>query len=95
MAIAAQDFILAMEKTYGPGIFKAILEGHDERYVADLAGFKEKGAMMGGQDFVYPPRGPPGKYGYGVGSGQGAVAGGLNPQHQPTDLMMTRAPWAK
>ena len=25
MALAAQDFILEMEKTYGPGIFKAIL----------------------------------------------------------------------
>jgi len=33
LAVAAQEFILAMEKTYGQGIFKAILEGHDDRYL--------------------------------------------------------------
>jgi hypothetical protein len=36
MAIAAQDFILFLEKTYGQGIFKAIVESHDERFLADL-----------------------------------------------------------
>ena len=36
MAVAAQDFILEMEKIYGQGIFKAILEGHDDRYLGDL-----------------------------------------------------------
>lgn len=41
MALAAQDFILEMEKTYGAGIFKAILESHDDRYIADLEKFKE------------------------------------------------------
>ena len=40
MALAAQDLILEMEKTYGTGIFKAILESHDDRYVADLEKFR-------------------------------------------------------
>jgi len=40
MALAAQDFILEMEKTYGAGIFKAIVEAHDDRYIADLEKFK-------------------------------------------------------
>jgi len=41
MALAAQDFILSLEKTYGQGIFKAILESHYERYVADLQRYKD------------------------------------------------------
>jgi hypothetical protein len=36
MAIAAQDFIMELEKTYGENIFKAILASHDDRYIADL-----------------------------------------------------------
>jgi hypothetical protein len=55
MAVAAQDFILAMEETYGQGIFKAILEGHDERFIKDLERFKQEGANTGPQDFIYPP----------------------------------------
>lgn len=46
MALAAQDFILEMEKTYGPSIFKAILEGHDDRYVADLERYRAQGINM-------------------------------------------------
>jgi hypothetical protein len=56
MAISAQDFILFLEKTYGENIFKAILESHDDRYIAELKTYKEQGAMMQNQDFVYPPR---------------------------------------
>lgn len=56
MALAAQDFILEMEKTYGAGIFKAILEAHDDRYIADLDRFRAEGAAMKPKDFVYPPR---------------------------------------
>jgi len=41
MAVAAQDFILEMEKIYGQGIFKAILESHDERFIADFMSYKE------------------------------------------------------
>ena len=54
MALAAQDFILEMDKTYGAGIFKAILESHDDRYVADLENFRSQGATMKSRDFVYP-----------------------------------------
>merc|ERR1719329_255377 len=46
MSYAAQDFILAMERTYGQGIFKAILEGHDDRFIQDLEGYKEVGQNM-------------------------------------------------
>jgi hypothetical protein len=54
MALGAQDFILEMDKTYGASIFKAILEGHDEKYVADLACYQAQGAATGSKDFVYP-----------------------------------------
>ena len=57
MSYAAQDFILAMEKTYGQGIFKAILEGHDERFVQDLQKYKEVGQDLN-QDFNYENMGP-------------------------------------
>ena len=43
MAIAAQEFILDMEKTYGQNIFKAIVESHDDRYVNDLNEYREAG----------------------------------------------------
>lgn len=46
MALAAQEFILCLEKMYGEGIFKAIVEGHDERLVADLRSFKEAAARL-------------------------------------------------
>ena len=54
MATAAQDFILEIEKTYGPGIFKAILESNDERFIDDLERYREVSKRMGGQDFIYP-----------------------------------------
>ena len=55
MAVAAQDFVLALEKTYGEGIFKAIVEGHDERLVAELKTVKDDAAKgyQGKQDFIY------------------------------------------
>ena len=61
MALAAQDFILEMDKTYGAGIFKAIVQGHDDRYVADLERFKSQGESMKQQDFVYPAAAPAGQ----------------------------------
>jgi len=36
LAYAAQDFLLNLEKVYGQGIFKAIVEGHDDRYVKEF-----------------------------------------------------------
>jgi len=36
MAFAAQEFAIELESVYGESIFKAILEGHDERYVKDF-----------------------------------------------------------
>ena len=33
--------------------------------------------------------------GMGLGSGSGAVAGALNTNHIPSDLLWTKAPWAK
>lgn len=36
MAVQAQDFAIQLEDLYGPTIFKAILENHDERYIAEL-----------------------------------------------------------
>jgi hypothetical protein len=65
MAVAAQDFILDLEKTYGNGIFKAILEGHDERYVQDLERYRQEGIKTGPQDFVYPPQ-PAGAGNFGI-----------------------------
>ena len=56
MAIAAQEFILDLEKTYGENIFRAILESHDDRYNNDLKEYKEAGLRAANMDFVYPPR---------------------------------------
>lgn len=36
MAVAAEGFILECDKQYGQGIFKAVVENHDERYVQQL-----------------------------------------------------------
>ena len=44
MAIAAQDFILAMDETYGPSIFKAIVESYDDKYLSDLDQYKKSAA---------------------------------------------------
>ena len=33
--------------------------------------------------------------GMGLGSGSGAVAGALNTHNIPSDLLLTKAPWAK
>lgn len=41
MAVAAQDLLLAFERQYGQGIFKAIVESHDDRYVAEFNSYKE------------------------------------------------------
>lgn len=56
MAIAAQEFIVDLEQTYGENIFKAILESHDDRYINDLKQYKEAGLRAANMDFVYPPR---------------------------------------
>lgn len=34
--VAAQDFLLHLNKTYGEGIFKAIVENHDDHYLDKL-----------------------------------------------------------
>lgn len=98
MALAAQDFILFLEKTYGSGIFKAVVEGHDERLVADLQKYKEAAARLPTQDFQYNPdtaNRPAASFGMGMGSGQGPLAGKLNPNSVPDDILLTKAPWAK
>ena len=98
MALAAQEFILFLEKTYGSGIFKAIVEGHDDRLVADLMKFKEAAARLPTQDFHYNPPaagGPAVSFGMGMGSGQGPLAGKLNANSVPDDILLTKAPWAK
>ena len=79
MAVAAQDFILDLEKTYGPGIFKAILEGHDQRFIQDLERFKQEGST-GCQDFIYPPLAADALNPFGIGG---------------PESVMTKAPWAK
>lgn len=99
MALAAQDFILFLEKTYGSGIFKAIVEAHDDRLVADLQKYKDAAARLPTQDFQYNPsltaNRPAASFGMGMGSGQGPLAGRLDPSSVPDDILMTKAPWAK
>jgi hypothetical protein len=34
MAVAAQNFILKCDEVYGVGIFKAVVESHDEKFVS-------------------------------------------------------------
>lgn len=88
MAVAAQDYILAMSKTYGESIFKAIVEGHDERYLDELKRIKDVDSKP--KDFIYPTM-----------QGQSPMASILNTggQQQMTpemkDLVCTKAPWAK
>ena len=99
MSIAAQEFVLALNKTYGENIFKAIVESHDDRLLKALAEIKEEGSRVQTQDFVYPPA-DAGRFmrpnQLGIGSGQGAVAGALNSSGVGgPDMMMTKAPWAK
>lgn len=53
MSYSAQDFILDMEKTYGQGIFKAIVEGHDDRYLVDLESYREMKSQAKVTDFMY------------------------------------------
>ena len=52
MAVAAQDFLIKLEGMYGAGIFKAILESHDERFVATFQEYKNN--QGGVKDFQYP-----------------------------------------
>jgi len=51
------------------------------------------------QDFVYNPKVqgmvPPANMGMGIGSGQGPLAGALNPLSGGAEMVMTKAPWAK
>lgn len=95
MALAAQDFILFLEKTYGSGIFKAIVEGHDDRLVADLQKYKDAAARLPmNQDFQYNPSAanrPAANFSTGMGSGQGPLAN----NSVPDDILLTKAPWAK
>lgn len=95
MALAAQEFLLFMEKTYGEGIFKAIVEAHDDRLLKDFQEYKDAANRLPTQDFIYPPRPGAGQFGMGVGSGQGPLAGKLNPNGIPDDMVLTKAPWAK
>lgn len=57
-ACAAQDFLLKLNKVYGDGIFRAIIENHDSRYLQDLdmykAAFAPKGLGPFGQPFGMP-----------------------------------------
>ena len=70
MAISAQDLTLELEKTYGQSIFKAILEGHDERYVKDLERFRQESIKPKDFDYSVPPGAKPaGAMGMGMGSG--------------------------
>jgi len=96
MTFAAQDLILAIEKLYGENIFRAIVEGFDDRLLPELERIKQEGSLKSNQDFIYPPRGGPiPNNNYGIGSGQGAVAGQLNPGGVGGPEVMTKAPWAK
>ena len=46
-ALSAHDFILELGKVYGEGIFKAILEQHDDRYVEKYDQFKMEAMNSG------------------------------------------------
>ena len=79
MAIAAQEFIMAMEKMYGENIFKAIVESHDDRYLKQLSEYKLSKVNVQTKDFIYP-----------LGGGMSAEQVAKN-----QDIMLTKAPWAK
>jgi len=38
--VAAQDFLLHLNKTYGESVFKAIVESHDDHYLNKLQQIK-------------------------------------------------------
>jgi len=57
MTLAAQDFILSLAKVYGEGIFKGILEGHDDRYVQRYIEFKGQAMSSGLPHFGQKPFG--------------------------------------
>ena len=80
MAVNAQDFILQLETTYGPNIFKAIVQGHDERFSAELLKYKELN-KDGPMDFNYAAM-------------KTDIPGALNP-FGVGGPEMTKAPWAK
>ena len=81
---------MSLSKTYGENIFKAIVEGHDERFVADLQ--KIKNNITQAKDFHYPAMHKP---------GQSPMASILNNGGQKEmspemkDIVCTKAPWAK
>jgi hypothetical protein len=94
MAVQAQDLVIEWEQVYGEGIFKGILENHDERFIEDLKKFKQENVRP--KDFHYqPPSTPPINLGMGMGSGMGPVAGFINPASGSYETVMTKAPWAK
>ena len=100
LCYAAQDFIIECDKQYGENIFKAVVEGHNDRYIEQLAQIKEDYKRFSNkqQDFVYPPtQGHMPTQAFGQGSGHGAVAGKLNADGVggPQDIIMTKAPWAQ
>jgi hypothetical protein len=39
-AVAAQDFLISLGKVYGEGIFNAVLENEDPRWVQKYAEYK-------------------------------------------------------
>ncbi len=82
-AVAAEDSLIAMEKTYGQNIFNAIIDGVDPSYPADFQRIKESTAMT--QNFGF---GPP--------EGAFPIPGGMPPPGQfPIDVhpgIMGKAP---
>ena len=42
-----------MEKTYGQNIFKAIIEGQDDRFLSELQRIKTENAKVNTNDFDY------------------------------------------
>ena len=52
-ALAAQDFLMELNKVYGESICRAIVENHDSKYLETFDKIKAE-ANAGKQDFVYP-----------------------------------------
>lgn len=88
MSIAAQDFVLEMDRQYGENIFKAIVEGVDDRLLVSLQKIKIEGNKPSLVDFQYPTSNEKMGQGSGVGGHAGQI--GVGPE-----MVMTRAPWAK
>lgn len=82
MAVAAQDLLLAFERQYGAGIFKAIVQSHDERYVDEFMKYKNQQTQT--KDFVYPA----------MGGANGQMPAHMM-QPGMADIVLTKAPWAK